>query len=89
MLLLDEPTVGADPLTRTKLLAVVADRAKAGAAVVYATHYLPELAELGATVAVAEAGRIVARGTLDELSLEHLHQLLTHSEENDGDAHAA
>jgi ABC-2 type transport system ATP-binding protein len=77
LLLLDEPTVGADPLTRSKLLAVVADRAKAGAAVIYATHYLPELADLGATIAVAQAGRIVARGTLDELSLEHLHRLLT------------
>jgi ABC-2 type transport system ATP-binding protein len=94
LLLLDEPTVGADPLTRSKLLAVVADRAKAGAAVIYATHYLPELADLGATIAVAQAGRIVARGTLDELSLEHLHQLLTHDttdadEEHDDDAHAA
>jgi ABC-2 type transport system ATP-binding protein len=81
LLLLDEPTVGADPLTRTKLLNVVADRAKAGAAVVYATHYLPELAELHATAAVAEAGRIVAQ--TDELNLERLHKSLTRSEEHD------
>lgn len=87
-LLLDEPTVGADPLTRAKLLAVVADRAKAGAAVVYATRYLPELAELGATIALAKAGRIVARGRLDELSLEHVNRLLINAED-DHDAHAA
>jgi ABC-2 type transport system ATP-binding protein len=92
LLLLDEPTVGADPLTRAKLLNVVADRAKAGAAVIYTTHYLPELAELNATVAVAEAGRIVARGTQDELSLERLHRVLTKStksKEDDDDAYAA
>lgn len=98
LLLLDEPTVGADPLTRAKLLAVVAERAAAGAAVIYTTHYLPELTELGATVAVAEAGRIVARGTLHELSVERLTEALTHQageekheedEEEDDDAHAA
>jgi ABC-type multidrug transport system ATPase subunit len=76
LLLLDEPTVGADPATRARLLAVVTDRAAAGAAVVYTTHYLPELAELRATVAVAQAGRIVARGTLGELSLDHVNALL-------------
>jgi ABC-2 type transport system ATP-binding protein len=72
LLLLDEPTVGADPLTRTALLNVVTARAAAGAAVVYTTHYLPELAELGATIAVARAGRVVARGGQDELSLDGL-----------------
>ena len=41
---------------------MVAERAAAGAAVVYTTHYLPELAELGATLAVARAGRIISRG---------------------------
>lgn len=61
LLLLDEPTVGADPESRTRLLTVVRERAAAGAAVVYTTHYLPELAELGATAAVASRGRIVSR----------------------------
>ena len=76
LLLLDEPTVGADPATRARLLAVVADRAAAGAAIVYTTHYLPELAELAATVAVAQAGRIVARGALGDLSLDKVNALI-------------
>jgi ABC-2 type transport system ATP-binding protein len=67
LLLLDEPTVGADPQTRQALLSVVATRAAAGAAVIYTTHYLPELTELGATLAVARAGRIIARGSQQEL----------------------
>jgi ABC-2 type transport system ATP-binding protein len=62
VLLLDEPTVGADPTTRRALLAAVLARAAAGAAVVYTTHYLPELADLDATLAVADAGRVIARG---------------------------
>jgi ABC-2 type transport system ATP-binding protein len=72
LLLLDEPTAGADPLTRTALLGVITARAAAGAAVVYTTHYLPELAELRATIAVARAGRIAARGSQAELSLDGL-----------------
>lgn len=62
LLLLDEPTAGADPETRQSLLAAVRMRAADGAAIVYTTHYLPELAELGATLAVARAGRVIARG---------------------------
>jgi ABC-2 type transport system ATP-binding protein len=88
LLLLDEPTVGADPATRARLLAVVADRAAAGAAIVYSTHYLPELSELRATVAVAEAGRIVARGTLGELDLTRVNALLVGEEDSDGTAAA-
>jgi ABC-2 type transport system ATP-binding protein len=67
LLLLDEPTVGADPITRESLLAVVRSAADDGAGVVYTTHYLPELDVLDATVAVADHGRIVARGSRAEL----------------------
>jgi ABC-2 type transport system ATP-binding protein len=68
LLLLDEPTAGADPDTRSALLAAVRARAEAGAAVVYTTHYLPELVDLDATLALARAGRIIARGTQEELT---------------------
>jgi ABC-2 type transport system ATP-binding protein len=67
VLLLDEPTAGADPETRAALLAAVRRRANAGAAVVYTTHYLPELTDLGATLAVARRGRVIARGSQESL----------------------
>jgi ABC-2 type transport system ATP-binding protein len=67
LLLLDEPTAGADPETRAALLGAVRSRAEDGAAVVYTTHYLPELTELGASLAIARRGRIVARGNSKEL----------------------
>jgi ABC-2 type transport system ATP-binding protein len=62
LLLLDEPTAGADPETRAALLAAVRARAADGAAVLYTTHYLPELEDLRATLAVARNGRVIARG---------------------------
>lgn len=67
VLLLDEPTVGADPVSRQALLGAVRRRADEGAAVCYTTHYLPELDELDATLAVAAQGRVVARGTRADL----------------------
>lgn len=68
LLLLDEPTAGADPETRAALLAAVRARAADGAAVLYTTHYLPELEDLGATLAVARHGRVIARGDQQTLT---------------------
>jgi len=67
LMLLDEPTAGADLQTRQAMLDVVKQRAAEGAAVVYTTHYLPELTELQATIAVIRAGKVIARGSYDEL----------------------
>jgi ABC-2 type transport system ATP-binding protein len=71
LVLLDEPTVGADVQTRSQLLRVVRDLARNGAAVVYSTHYFPEVAELDASVAILERGRVLARGNIDEVIAEH------------------
>jgi len=67
VLLLDEPTAGADPTTREALLAAVRAQADAGAAVCYITHYLSELDTLQATVAVLAHGRVIARGARQDL----------------------
>jgi len=45
--LLDEPTAGADPRTRDAILSAVRDLAAGGVAVVYTTHYLPEVEARG------------------------------------------
>ncbi|MFD8339065.1 ABC transporter ATP-binding protein [Streptomyces solisilvae] len=68
LLLLDEPTAGADPETRSALLSAVKRRAELGAAVLYTTHYLPELVDLDATLALARGGRVIARGTQHALT---------------------
>lgn len=67
LLFLDEPTVGADVESRGRILATVRDLAAGGCAVIYTSHYLPEIEELAATVAVLEGGQIIARGPLTEL----------------------
>ncbi|WP_019059728.1 ABC transporter ATP-binding protein [Streptomyces prunicolor] len=67
VLLLDEPTIGADPTTREALLRLVRTRADEGVAICYTTHYLPELEHLDATLAVAASGRVIARGNRADL----------------------
>ncbi|QIS03539.1 ATP-binding cassette domain-containing protein [Nocardia brasiliensis] len=71
VLWLDEPTVGADVSARQDLLDEVRNLADRGAAVVYATHYLPELEVLGARVVVLHQGRILAQGSAAELIERH------------------
>ena len=72
VLLLDEPTTGVDIATRSRLLqAIRALAAQEGCAIVYSTHYLPEVEELGASVAILDRGRMLTRGPLDELVDQH------------------
>jgi len=67
LLFLDEPTVGADVQARADILAVVRSMAAGGTAIVYTTHYLSELEQLGADIAVLNNGTIVVSGSLDEV----------------------
>ena len=75
VLIFDEPTVGADPETRSAILSAVRRRADRGAAIIYTTHYLPELVELEATLAVMKAGTVVARGSQSDLLAPIPHRL--------------
>jgi ABC-2 type transport system ATP-binding protein len=71
LVLLDEPTVGADVQTRAQVLRVVSDLARDGAAVVYSTHYFPEVVDLDASVVILEGGRVLARGSVGQVIAEH------------------
>jgi ABC-2 type transport system ATP-binding protein len=67
VLLLDEPTVGVDPQSRVRLLELVRDQARAGATVLYTTHYMDEAQTLCDRLAIIDHGGIIAQGTLAEL----------------------
>ena len=71
LVLLDEPTTGADVRTRAQILELVRGVAAAGSSVVYSTHYLHEVEELDPDVAFIDRGRIVAWGTPAELVAAH------------------
>lgn len=68
VLFLDEPTAGLDAQARRDLLALVRTTASDGAAIVLTTHQLADVEELANHIVVMRAGRVVAEGTLDELT---------------------
>lgn len=71
LLLLDEPTTGADVESRNALLGLVRRLAAEGAAVCYSTHYLPEVEALGASVVIIDQGEVITRGSVAELVAAH------------------
>ncbi len=67
-LLLDEPTVGIDPQARLNIIEVIREVAAAGTTVLYTTHYMDEAEQLCDRIAIIDHGRILALGTLAELT---------------------
>jgi ABC-2 type transport system ATP-binding protein len=66
LLVLDEPTTGVDPVSRSGLWWLIARAAAGGCAVVLTTTYLDE-AERAVAVLALDAGRELAAGTPDQI----------------------
>ncbi|HEX5149136.1 MAG TPA: ATP-binding cassette domain-containing protein [Candidatus Limnocylindrales bacterium] len=67
LLFLDEPTTGLDPRSRLGMWDVIRGLVREGTTLLLTTQYLEEADELADTIAVVNHGRIIARGTADEL----------------------
>jgi ABC-2 type transport system ATP-binding protein len=67
LLILDEPSVGSDVATRRRLVSVVRGLASAGCGILYSTHYLGEVEELGGSVMILNGGTVVASGTVRDV----------------------
>lgn len=67
LLMLDEPTVGIDPLLRRKLWAEFARQRAAGVTLVVTTHVMDEIANCD-RAALINNGRLLACGSVEELT---------------------
>ena len=70
LLFLDEPTTGLDPRGRLGMWDVIRDLVREGVTLLLTTQYLEEADELADAIAVVDHGRIIARGTADELKAQ-------------------
>jgi ABC-2 type transport system ATP-binding protein len=70
VIFLDEPTTGLDPRSRLGLWDVIEDLVGQGTTVLLTTQYLDEADKLADSIAVVDRGRVIARGTSDELKAQ-------------------
>jgi ABC-2 type transport system ATP-binding protein len=68
LVMLDEPTVAIDPQSRRYILDYVKDLNKKGTSVLYTTHYMEEAQELSDRIGIIDHGKLIAIGTLGELT---------------------
>jgi ABC-2 type transport system ATP-binding protein len=68
VIFLDEPTTGLDPQARTEVWEAVQQLAHAGTTVLLTTQYLDEAEQLADRIAILHGGRIIANGTMAELT---------------------
>jgi ABC-2 type transport system ATP-binding protein len=71
LLLLDEPTVGVDPQSRNKIFESIEALHREGRTIIYTTHYMEEVERLCDRIAIVDAGKLLALGTLSELLATH------------------
>lgn len=67
LVFLDEPTAGLDPQARRATWELVRELRADGVTVVLTTHHMDEAEQLSDDVAIVDGGRVIARGTPEEL----------------------
>ena len=67
LIILDEPTVAVDPQSRNNILEGIVDLNRAGATIIYTSHYMEEVEQICTRIAIMDKGRNIALGTKEEL----------------------
>jgi ABC-2 type transport system ATP-binding protein len=75
LLILDEPTLGLDPLMQRRFRQLVEESVAVGATVFLSSHVLSEVEQICDRIGLIRDGRLVKAGTLQELREMRVHQV--------------
>jgi ABC-2 type transport system ATP-binding protein len=67
LLFLDEPTIGLDPVSRRQVWSAIKDWKDQDRTIVLTTHYMDEAELLADYIVIIDRGKIIAKGTMNEL----------------------
>ena len=67
LLVLDEPTIGLDPVARVGVWNLIRSYVASGKTILLTTHYMDEAEELSDRLAIMNKGKVVASGTPSEI----------------------
>ncbi|CAM5424750.1 ATP-binding cassette domain-containing protein [Streptomyces tanashiensis] len=70
VMFMDEPTTGLDPRNRQELWDVIKELVAGGTTLLLTTQYLEEADHLAHDICVVDQGRVIARGTSDQLKAQ-------------------
>lgn len=83
LLILDEPTNGLDPQGTREVRTLIRDLAGQGITIFISSHLLLEIQQICTHLAVMSAGKIVAQGSIEELSHSEILNLSLVTEDSD------
>ena len=89
VLFLDEPTTGLDPRSRLGMWDIITSLVGEGTTVLLTTQYLEEADQLADSISVIDFGKVIAKGTSDELKASSGGQRVEVNLVDPGDSDAA
>ncbi len=81
LIVMDEPTVGLDPLLQQEIYKILLELREKGATIFISSHNLPEVQKICDRAAIIKAGKIVAIESIKTLNQKRFHKIEAHFED--------
>jgi ABC-2 type transport system ATP-binding protein len=75
LLILDEPTLGLDPIIQRELRSMLTEFVDDGRTIILSSHVLSEVESICSRIGLIHQGRVIREGTLSDLRRERMHKI--------------